>query len=104
MARYRLTKEGWVNLDTGLPEEPPAKSWDGPIQVSPDYHGYACPITGRWIEGRAAHRENLKRHGCRLQEKGEKEAFLKERQKEMDRERKQFVREMVIRAAREMDF
>jgi len=41
--------------------------------VRGDYPGYACPITGRWIEGRKAHQENLERHGCRVLEKGETE-------------------------------
>ena len=39
--------------------------------VASDYEGYECPVTGRPVEGRAAHRENLKRTGCRLLEKGE---------------------------------
>lgn len=42
--------------------------------VSVDYAGYTCPVTGRWIEGRRAHEENLKRTGCRVLETGEKEA------------------------------
>ena len=36
-----------------------------------DYPGYTCPVTGTWVEGRAAHRENLKRQGCRVLEPGE---------------------------------
>ena len=43
--------------------------------VQTDYPGYSCPITGEWIEGRRAHLENLKKHGCRLAEKGEDEAY-----------------------------
>jgi hypothetical protein len=31
-------------------------------------------VTGTWIEGRRAHEENLKRHGCRVLEPGETEA------------------------------
>lgn len=42
-----------------------------PSQVVNDYEGYTCPITGNWIEGRTAHRENLARHGCRVLEPGE---------------------------------
>jgi len=38
-----------------------------------DYPGYNCPITGDWIEGRRAHQENLKKHGCRVYEPGETE-------------------------------
>lgn len=39
--------------------------------VRGDYAGYSCPVTGAWIEGRRAHEENLKRHGCRVLEPGE---------------------------------
>lgn len=45
--------------------------------VVADYAGYSCPVTGKWIEGRKAHLENLKRTGCRIQEPGEKEAMLR---------------------------
>ena len=41
--------------------------------VRGDYPGYSCPITGDWIEGRRAHQENLKKHGCRVYEPGETE-------------------------------
>lgn len=30
----------------------------------PDTPGYASPIDGSWVEGRAARREDLKRNGC----------------------------------------
>ncbi len=39
--------------------------------VRGDYAGYNCPVTGAWIEGRRAHEENLKKHGCRVLEPGE---------------------------------
>ena len=49
------------------------------IEVSPDYQppkreaplvfgdlpSYRSPITGKWIDGRTARREDLKRNGCR---------------------------------------
>ena len=44
--------------------------------VRGDYAGYSCPITGKWIEGRKAHAENLARHGCRVLDNGEKEAMI----------------------------
>lgn len=40
-----------------------------------DYAGYSCPVTGKWVEGRKAHQENLKRQGCRVLEPGETESF-----------------------------
>ena len=39
-----------------------------------DYAGYTCPISGKWIEGRRAHQENLARNGCRILEPGESRA------------------------------
>lgn len=42
--------------------------------VRGDYEGYQCPVSGSWIEGRRAHEENLKRHGCRVLEPGETQA------------------------------
>ena len=42
--------------------------------VRGDYAGYNCPVTGQWIEGRRAHEENLRRHGCRVLEPGETES------------------------------
>ena len=38
-----------------------------------DFEGYRCPVSGDWIEGRKAHEENLKKHGCRVLEPGERE-------------------------------
>lgn len=42
-------------------------------RVSGDFAAYDCPITGKSIEGRVAHEENLKRNDCRILEPGEKE-------------------------------
>lgn len=47
--------------------------------VRGDYAGYSCPITGKWIEGRRAHQENLKQHGCRVLEPGETEGTKRAR-------------------------
>lgn len=45
-----------------------------------DYAPYDCPITGKRIEGRKAHLENLAEHGCRVLEAGEKEQVMRQRQ------------------------
>lgn len=50
-------------------------------RVVADAKGYDCPITGKWIEGNKAHRENLKKHGCRVLEPGETEAAARFRAK-----------------------
>ncbi len=61
--------------------------WSTPsrVMISRDYEAYDCPITGQMIDGRAAHRENLKQHGCRIFEPGEREQFIKDRPKEIER-------------------
>lgn len=43
--------------------------------VQGDLQGYDCPVSGKWIEGRKAHEDNLKRTGCRLLEPGESNNF-----------------------------
>lgn len=53
-----------------------------------DYPGYSCPVTGRWVEGRRAHEENLARQGCRVLETGETEQAVRESrrvERELDR-------------------
>lgn len=55
--------------------------------IQMDYAGYTCPITGKWVEGRAAHRANLQQHGCRILEAGEREDIVRLRkaeEKELD--------------------
>lgn len=47
-----------------------------------DYAGYNCPVSGKWVEGRRAHEENLKRNGCRVYEAGETEQFRQTRAQE----------------------
>lgn len=48
-------------------------------RIAADYAGYSCPVTGKWIEGRRAHEENLRQQGCRVLESGEKADFLRRR-------------------------
>lgn len=91
-----------VNKDTGEPSYTPKRLPDGfrGPQISGDYQPYTCPITGRWIEGKRAHEENLKRHGCRVLEKGEKDEFVKDkkrRERDLDRE----IEKTVAQAASE---
>jgi putative FmdB family regulatory protein len=59
--------------------------------IAGDYEAYNCPITGKRVEGRREHQENLKKNGCRVLEPGEREQFLqrkaqeqKEQEKEID--------------------
>ena len=52
---------------------PESRRVDAPF-VWDDLPGYDSPVTGEWIEGRRARREDLKRTGCRPYEGREQEA------------------------------
>lgn len=66
--------------------------------VQADLPGYQSPTTGRWIEGRAARREDLKRSGARPwegldQEKKEAQKRLAERESKSDAKLEKVIRE-----------
>lgn len=52
-------------------EAPPPKARRRGPAVQRDLPAYQSPATGKMIEGRRAHRDDLARSGCRLIEKGE---------------------------------
>ena len=56
-----------------------------PPLVRGDLPGYESPIDGRWIEGRRARLEDLKRSGCRPYEDGEREYHERSRVRENER-------------------
>jgi hypothetical protein len=58
----------------------PAKSHLSSPRILSDFEAYECPVSGRQIEGRRAHEENLKATGCRILERGEKEDNIKNAQ------------------------
>lgn len=76
MAKFVLRDGKWIDKATGK-EAPPENNWDFSRgwrgHIVGEYEPYECPVTGKWVDGRYAHRENLKRTGCRLLEPGEKE-------------------------------
>ncbi len=41
--------------------------------VAVDYPAYQSPSTGKWVEGKKAHLEDLKRSNCRIFEPGERQ-------------------------------
>lgn len=53
--------------------------------VRGDYAPYECPVTGKMIEGRRAHEENLKRTGCRVLEPGESAGYSRAVERENER-------------------
>jgi len=72
-----------------------------PPRVVVDYAGYESPVTGKWIEGRRAHREELARTGCRVYEKGETQEFMK-RKADRQRAYERNVEQVVEYAARDL--
>jgi len=55
-----------------------------PYFIQDDYEPYECPITGKPVSGRAAHRANLSRYGCHIPESGENERVLKIRERKTE--------------------
>ncbi len=78
--------------------------WSAPpaFQIARDYEAYECPVTGNMIEGRSAHRENLKQHGCRIFEPGEREQFIRDRPREMERDAERAADFLVQRMAEKL--
>lgn len=68
-----------------------------PTRISADYPGYQCPISGKWIEGKKAHRENLAKHDCRVLETGETEMAMK-RKKAMNEANDAMIEAAAVRA------
>lgn len=68
--------------------------------VASDIEGYQCPVSGAWIEGRAAHRENLKVHDVHVLERGEFSHNEKRRLEESREETRRNVDRAVDDAAR----
>lgn len=68
MASYAWKDGRFVDKKTGEPmlsdKERKSKKICLPY-IRSDLPGYVSPVTGKWIEGRAARREDLARTGCR---------------------------------------
>jgi putative FmdB family regulatory protein len=72
-----------------------------PPRVFGDYEGYESPASGKWISGRRARVEDLKRTHCRPYEEGERQEFER-RQAAVDRELDTTVDEVVDRTLEEI--
>jgi len=53
-----------------------------PPMIRGDLPGYTSPIDGRWVEGRRARQEDLRRNSCRPYEPGEKQENERRRAQE----------------------
>jgi predicted nucleic acid-binding Zn ribbon protein len=82
-----------------------------PMIVSEEkaYAGYESPASGKWVEGRRAHFEDLARTGCRIKEPGESAAYMKkvasgELKREREAQMAKAVDTAVNEVARDMGF
>ncbi len=64
MPKYVLRGTEWIDPVSGEAMPIPDRGEVCAPLITPDTPGYASPITGEWIEGRRARREDLKKHGC----------------------------------------
>lgn len=94
-----MTKSEWLRLWGFVEGTPEAEAaWvqklnpvrrRAPTVLSSVPYEYACPITGKHISTKRQHEENLKQHGCRVLEGGEREYNERQRVKaEADFDRK----------------
>ena len=72
--------------------------------ISGDYKPYKCPITGRTIDGKREHNENLQLHGCRIHEKGEFEDVKKNGKKRTEAAMDAAIDKSVDAIAKQIDF
>ena len=70
--------------------------------VSVDYPAYVSPATGKVIEGKRQHIEDLKRSGCRIKEPGETRDFAKNASNIHEANINQAVDQAVDAAARDL--
>ena len=64
MARYILKHGQFINRDTGEPMRLPARDGLATPSIIPDIAAYQSPIDGDYVSGRAARRDDLKKHNC----------------------------------------
>jgi hypothetical protein len=67
--------------------------------VVPDLPGYQSPVTGLWVEGRKARREDLARTGCRAWEGKAQEVKEATRQREYVEQKRDVKLDAAVRTA-----
>ena len=71
-----MTRRRWIFPSDGSPSyevSPDYVQAPEGVLIVPDLPGYVSPVTGLWVEGRKARREDLKRTGSRPYEGIEQE-------------------------------
>ena len=74
----------------------------GPFIMSGDHYQYECPITGKPIMNKHEHNENLKAHGCRVLEKGERKEAPKRMEESFNENNERIVSNAVDDIAHEI--
>ena len=64
MARYVFNGERFVDRDTGEPMAIPDRAGLCVPQIVADIEPYLSPVDGKYVSGRAAKRDDLKRTNC----------------------------------------
>lgn len=72
-------------------------------RVEPDLPSYTSPIDGRWIDGRKARNEDLKRNGCIPYDLDFKEECLK-KQKDLHQDTEKAIDRIVEQTAADLGF
>lgn len=67
-----------------------------PPAVIADLPGYKSPVTGKWVEGRASRREDLRRAGCRPYENREAETKEWQRQQAYEEKKLDAIRHEIV--------
>lgn len=95
----------FLSIDRKDPPEPepePFARGKAPL-IAGDIAPYACPVTGRMVDGRADHKENLKRTGSRILEKGEIDEYRREKPKRDAENISRVVDESLGKIAKDFD-
>jgi hypothetical protein len=69
--RYVLRNGQWVSPLTGEAMELPKGDVVCMPMIQSDQAPFKSPVTGKMVDGRSAHREDLKRSGCRVMDPSE---------------------------------
>lgn len=69
--------------------------------IAVDYPAYISPATGKLVQGKRQHEEDLKRSGCRILEPGERQD-MERRKKEADVKEDKMIDKMVETTFAEM--
>jgi hypothetical protein len=72
------------------------------LQIINDINPYASPVDDRYIGSRREHREDLKRNRCHVLERGEKEHFQKNFNRDSEARMERFVDSAVDGVARDL--